>query len=116
LVTNLREHLGPVVMTAGVNQKGPQSTSPSATDSTALQPGQAADQGDPLGEVIVASMNILGQGRPVDHGEGVKWARLAAEQDCEKKFRIRPICGRAQGLLGFGYLGGLGVPQDYVLA
>jgi TPR repeat protein len=42
-----------------------------------LRKAAAADQGDPKGEFTLTILNSLGQGRPVDNREAMKWARRA---------------------------------------
>lgn len=76
----------------------------------------AAEQGDPQGALTLAVLHSLCLGRPVNNREAVKWARLAAEQDCDKKTTPIVVCAEAQSLMGSAYFSGEGVPQDFVLA
>ena len=67
---------------------------------------QAADQGDPEGQVRLGNMYYDGKGVAKDYAEAVKWYRMAADQ------------GYAWGQknLGLSYEFGEGVKQDYAEA
>jgi TPR repeat protein len=74
---------------------------------TALQLARPlAEQGDARAQTILGLMYAKGEGVPQNHGEAVKWYRLAADQHD----------AQAQYQLAFLYAIGDGVAQDYVAA
>ncbi len=67
---------------------------------------RAAEQGDELGQQLLAQLYVSGKGVPQDFAEAARWLSYSAEQG------FAP----SQEQLGIAYLRGTGVPQDYVQA
>ena len=64
---------------------------------------------------VIAQSNLAAlYGEQNNDAESVRWARRAAERQCDAV--LVEYCARARALLGSAYLVGHGVPQDYVLA
>ena len=63
---------------------------------------RSAEQGDVAAQFDLGDRYFNGEGVPQDHGEALRWYRLAADQGLAE----------AQTLIGAMYANGRGVPQD----